>query len=74
MFFTLNSTKMVFKPFRDLVIRSILIIAITDIIVFYRLMNNPEELTPLFVLEVIVVTIIPMVISLWFDLIYKKAK
>jgi hypothetical protein len=36
-------------------------------------MNNPEELTPLFVLEVIVVTIIPMVISLWYDLVHKKA-
>lgn len=56
----------------DLVIRTILIISITDIIVFYRLKNNPEELTPLFVFEVIVITIIPMVISLWFDLIYKK--
>ena len=65
---------MVLKLFRDLVIRSILIIAITDIIVFYHLMNNPGELTWFFVFEVIVVTIIPMVISLWYDLIYRKPK
>jgi hypothetical protein len=64
---------MIGNAFVDLVIRTILIIAITDVLIFYKLMKNPELLTPLFILEVIVVTIVPLVISLWFVLIYKKA-
>jgi hypothetical protein len=60
------------RLFRDLVIRTILIVAITDILIFRVLMDNPAALTSLFVLEVIVVTIVPLLISLWFDLIYRK--
>jgi hypothetical protein len=60
------------RLFRDLVIRTILIVAITDILIFRILTGNPAALTSLFVLEVIVVTIVPLLISLWFDLIYRK--
>ena len=60
------------KLFTDLVARTIIIIALTDTIIFSLLMKNPERLTPVFAFEVIVVTIVPMVISLWFDLIYRK--
>ncbi len=65
--------KMVGNVFVDLVLRTIIIIAITDAVILYKIMKKPEMVTPLFILEVIVVTIIPLVISLWFDLIYKKA-
>jgi hypothetical protein len=60
------------RLFRDLVVRTVLIVAITDILIFRILMENPAALTSLFVLEVIVVTIVPLLISLWFDLIYRK--
>jgi hypothetical protein len=63
---------MVSRLFLDLVIRTIIIVAVTDILIFHVLTRNIALLTPLFVFEVIVVTIVPLVISLWFDIIYKK--
>jgi len=58
--------------FVNMVIRTILIVAITDVLIFRALMNNISLLTWVFVVEVIVVTIVPLVISLWYDIIYKK--
>ena len=63
---------MIGNVFTNLVIRTIIIISITDIVEFYRLKTNQNRLTPFFVFEVIVVTIVPMVINLWWVLIYKK--
>ena len=63
---------MIGNVFTNLVIRTIIIISITDIVEFYRLKTNQNRLMPLFVFEVIVVTIVPMVINLWWVLIYKK--
>ncbi|TRO52217.1 hypothetical protein E2P71_08000 [Candidatus Bathyarchaeota archaeon] len=57
--------------FVNMVIRTILIVAITDVLIFRALMNNISLLTWVFVVEVIVVTIVPLVISLWYDIIYK---
>jgi len=57
--------------FVNMVIRTILIVAITDLLIFRALMNNISLLTWVFVVEVIVVTIVPLVISLWYDIIYK---
>jgi hypothetical protein len=58
--------RITFGLFWDLVIRTIIIVAVTDILVFYFLRRNPARLTPIFVFEVIVVTIIPLVINIWF--------
>jgi hypothetical protein len=57
--------------FVSLVIRTVLIVAITDAVIFRFLMKNKDRLNWLFVFEVIVVTIIPLVISIWFDIIYR---
>ena len=57
--------------FVNMVIRTILIVAITDLLIFRALMNNISLLTWVFVIEVIVVTIVPLVINLWYDIIYK---
>ncbi len=65
---------MIHSLFVDLVIRVILIIALTDTIIFYILMKKPQVLTPLFIVEIIIITIVPLVISLWFDLIYLPAR
>ncbi len=54
------------------IIRTILIVSITDVLVFRVIMRNRDLLTSLFVFEVIVVTIVPLVISFWFDIIYRK--
>ena len=58
--------------FVSLVVRSVLIVAITDVLVFNALKKNLSLLTPLFVVEVILVTLVPLVISYWFDIIYRK--
>ena len=58
--------------FVSLVVRSVLIVAITDVLVFNALKKNLSLLTPLFVVEVIIVTLVPLVISYWFDIIYRK--
>jgi hypothetical protein len=60
------------KLFVDLVTRTVLIVTITDTVIFYRLMKQPDLLTTKFVAEVIIVTIIPLVISLWFVILYQK--
>ena len=61
-----------FGLFNDLVLRTILIVAITDSIIYYVLNRNPARLTPFFMVEVIVVTVVPLIISLWYDIVYKK--
>ena len=56
----------------SLVIRTVLNVDITNVLVFYALMRTKDLLKPLFVFEVIVVTIVPLVLSLWFDIIYSE--
>ncbi|MGZ5502788.1 MAG: hypothetical protein ACXW1F_05940 [Halobacteriota archaeon] len=41
------------------------IVAVTDAIVFYVIWNGKAQITPLFVILVIVVTMIPIAINLW---------
>ena len=43
-----------------------IIISITDAIVFYHLKQHPENLTTQFVVIVIIITVIPIAINLWF--------
>ncbi len=49
---------------RALIITTI-IVAVTDAIVFYVIWSGKAKITPLFVILVIVVTMVPMAINLW---------
>ncbi|MBX3052853.1 MAG: hypothetical protein KF753_15315 [Caldilineaceae bacterium] len=54
----------------NLIIRLIfltsLIVTITDAVVFYRLKQNPQEITVRYVILVILVTIVPIGINIWY--------
>lgn len=61
--------------FTRFVIVTVVAIAATDVIVFYHLQKNGiQSLTPQFVVSVIVITIIPIVINLWYWLIFRQRK
>jgi hypothetical protein len=49
---------------RALIITAI-IVAVTDAIVFYVIWRGKAQITPLFVILVIVITMIPIAINLW---------
>jgi hypothetical protein len=49
------------------------VVSITDAIVFYEIWKNPERLTPLFVMLVIIVTVIPIAVNLWWWLVFKAS-
>ena len=51
-----------------------IVVSVTDIVVFYHIMKNPGELTWSLVVLIIIVTMVPIVISLWFWLVYKDTK
>jgi hypothetical protein len=53
---------------RALVISAI-IIAVIDALVFYVIWSGRRKITPLFVVEAIVVTTVPLVISLWANIL-----
>jgi DNA-binding transcriptional ArsR family regulator len=50
------------------------VVSVTDIVVFYHIMKNPGELTWSLVALIIIATMVPIVISLWFWLVYKDTK
>jgi hypothetical protein len=53
------------NPFlRSLVIAAI-IISVTDAIAFYVVWSGRAKITPLFVIEVIIITMVPLAINLW---------
>ena len=70
--FNTNLIDMIGNVFTDLVIRTIIIISITDSLEFYRLNKNLNKLTPLFAFEVIVITIVPLVINIWWVLVHNN--
>jgi len=59
-----------------LFIRFIIIVTVvvsaTDGIIFYHIKKNPEILTVPFIILVIVITIIPIAINLWYWLVFRK--
>ena len=64
---------------RSLFIRFVIIVTVvisaTDAIVFYHIQKNGiQSLTWQLVISVIVITIIPIVINLWYWLIFKQGK
>ncbi len=61
--------------FTRFVIIVAIVISATDVIIFYHLQRNGiESLTWQFVAQVIVITIIPIVINLWYWLVFKQRK
>ena len=54
--------------FKELLIRVIIIVSITDILEFYVIRKRHLAITPLLVIEIIVVTLVPLVINIWYCL------
>jgi len=52
----------------SLIIRAILIVTITDSVMFYVMFKRKLAITVPFVISVIAVTIVPLVINIWFAL------
>lgn len=52
----------------ELITRVVLIITITDLAIFYVISKRKLEITVPFVISVIIVTIVPLVINIWFTL------
>ena len=67
--------KMKLSLFRRFVIVVAVVISATDAIIFYHLKQNGiQSLTWQFVILTIVITIIPIVINLWYWLIFRQRK
>ena len=49
---------------RSLVIAAI-IVSVSDVIAFYVIWSGKTQITPLFIILVIVITMVPMAINLW---------
>lgn len=67
------------KIMRSLFIRFVIVvtvaIAATDVIVFYHIQKDGiQSLTWQHIISIIVITIIPIVINLWYWLIFKQRK
>lgn len=54
--------------FKELLIRVIIIVSVTNIIEFYVITKRHLEITPLLVFLIIIVTIMPIVINIWYCL------
>ncbi len=54
--------------FTELVIRIVLIIVITDTVIFFVINSRKLEITVPLVISIIIVTIIPLIINIWFPL------
>ena len=48
------------------------VVSATDGIIYYHIRQNPAVLTITYLIEVILITIIPIAISLWYWLIFRK--
>ena len=59
------------SQFLSSIVRVCVIITVTDLVLFYYLMRRPEKLTWKFIPLAIVVTIVPVVVNLWYVLVYK---
>ena len=54
--------------FKELLIRVIIIVSLTNILEFYVIRKRHLVITPLLVIEIIVVTLVPLVINIWYCL------
>ena len=57
--------------FRKFMIITTLVISITDFVVFYHIKGHPEKITRRFVIQVIVITLIPLAINYRYHLFRK---
>ncbi len=51
-----------------LIVISAIIITVTDVVEYIYIKRNPEKLTVTFLVEVILVTVIPLAINIWFHM------
>jgi hypothetical protein len=58
---------------RSLIIATI-IVAVTDAIVFYVIWSGKAQITPLFVILAIIITMVPMAINLWVHIFRQLGK
>jgi len=49
----------------EILVRMAAIVIITDLAIFWHIMQNPGELTWTFAILVIIVTLVPIVVNLW---------
>jgi len=49
-----------------------IVVSIVDVAGFYAIKKHPERLTVPFVILMIIATIIPIAINLWYWLVFKK--
>ena len=54
--------------FKELLIRTIIIVSLTDILEFYIISRKHLVITPTLVIAIIVVTLVPLVINIWYCL------
>ena len=52
----------------DLIARAIIVIVLTDAIIFYLISTRHAAITGELTFWIIVVTLIPLIINIWFDL------
>jgi len=62
------------KLLTELILRVVLIVTITDVLEFYIILRNQVVITVPLVIGIIVVTIVPLVISIWFSLYRRGIK
>jgi len=60
--------------FWDLLIRMVVIVTVFDLLVYYYSAVRQPSWTPLTVAALIILEIIVITISLWFDIRYRKLK
>jgi hypothetical protein len=51
-----------------LILISTLIITVTDVVEYIYIKKHPEKLTISFLISVIIVTVVPLAINIWFHL------
>jgi len=49
-----------------LIVISTIIVTVTDVLEYMYIKQNPEKLTVSFLIQVILVTVIPLAINIWF--------
>lgn len=54
--------------FKELLIRVIIIVTVTNILEFYIISKRHLEITPILVIEIILVTLVPLAINIWYCL------
>ena len=55
--------------FLNALVFTTIIVAVTDVVMFYVIWSGRRKISPLFVVEAIVVTTVPVVISLWANIL-----